>query len=717
MANGDRTRRKQEGEQPGLFDHIVAADFEGIDPPSMDSVPELQVHEPTVPQPGQTLAAWGDEDPSLTAPRAVETIDPWESVERKPEAIGHTDIAPPTEDAAMAPLAIDRAEDHEDASDSTLESNEASMMGEPSPVSQGGTSEHVVEDPTHGAIGAVDGETVGTGDPTSIDAATEESIEPTLLPMDDADPMQAIGSTEVDEQADADDSMQSPETPGIADTTESIGSVQMDHRRDRVEVVVEAAELPDPTDSTPDSDRMEVTETALPTAVSETASSPEAILFRRVEPSDTSGRAPVIALHGMPSWRSEVASDEPILSEPSSHAVAEEPSLVAAPLPQHGIWAWLELTRISNVLTVATNAMVGLWVAHLLAGQATMEQFIAWMPRHIGVVAGLCLLYLFGMVLNDLLDRDIDAHERPARPLPSGRVAMRPAILLAATLVATGVWLVGGGSFPVPGLAAIAIGLAFGSFAKGQRNAIQWLGEAWAVVGVGAILWNWLDHWRHVELRTPWGFEAVLLLVAAIVAYSLLHRTWRGSVVLMGLCRALAYWCATLSVMSVSGMQYNGSSVSAWGLVLFPGLIAFASTVAVSLLARDEAAPADDAAIAAPQPTRIWVRVLLVAAILVPWAFSPVVAGGARGMLQVMTIVALPMALFCGGIFLVKSMHAERAMRSHPTRITGGVAAWIAAICLLDASTLSVLGAPGLSIVALGCWWITRTAQRRVAGS
>jgi 4-hydroxybenzoate polyprenyltransferase len=436
-----------------------------------------------------------------------------------------------------------------------------------------------------------------------------------------------------------------------------------------------------------------------------------------VEPSDTSGRAPVIALHGMPSRRSELASDAPVASEQPGRAVAAEPAPVATPLPRHGIWAWLELTRISNVLTVATNAIVGLWVAHLLAGQATIERFIDWMPRHVGVVAGLCLLYLFGMVLNDLLDRDVDAHERPARPLPSGRVAMRPAILLAATLVATGVWLVGGGSFPVPGLAAIAIGLAFGSFAKGQRNAIQWLGEAWAVVGVGAILWNWLDHWRHADLRTPWGFEAVLLLVATIVAYSFLHRTWRGSVVLMGLCRALAYWCATLSVMSVAGMQYNGSSVSAWGLVLFPGLIAFASTIAVSLLARDEAVPTDDAAVVAPQPTRVWVRVLLVAAMLVPWAFSPVVAGGARGMLQVMTIVALPMALFCGGIFLVKSLHAERAMRSHPTRIAGGVAAWIAAFCLLDASTLSVLGAPGLSVVALGCWWITRTAQRRVAGS
>ena len=715
MANGDRTRRKQDDKQPGLFDHIVAADLEGIDPPSMDSVPELQMREPVAPQPGQTLAAWGDEDPSLTAPRAVETIDAWESVEPKPEVIDQTEVAPTTEDAAAsevvasneptAPSEVDAPAEHTAPSEVDALIEHAAPMDDAAPalLVLNSTTSH--DDAAAAMLDA-------SATPTDV----EVSAASVHVEQGDAIVRTANGAADGAEAliADLDDE------PAIALVLEPVTEVVTESvqpgERDDAEVV-EVAASPAPIDSTSDAHRTEVIDAAPSTAFSGTVSSPQAPVFRRVEPSDTSGRAPVIALHGMPSRRSELASDAPVASEQPGRAIAAEPAPVATPLPRHGIWAWLELTRISNVLTVATNAIVGLWVAHLLAGQATIERFIDWMPRHVGVVAGLCLLYLFGMVLNDLLDRDVDAHERPARPLPSGRVAMRPAILLAATLVATGVWLVGGGSFPVPGLAAIAIGLAFGSFAKGQRNAIQWLGEAWAVVGVGAILWNWLDHWRHADLRTPWGFEAVLLLVATIVAYSLLHRTWRGSVVLMGLCRALAYWCATLSVMSVSGMQYNGSSVSAWGLVLFPGLIAFASTIAVSLLARDEAAPTDDAAVVAPQPTRVWVRVLLVAAMLVPWAFSPVVAGGARGMLQVMTIVALPMALFCGGIFLVKSLHAERAMRSHPTRIAGGVAAWIAAFCLLDASTLSVLGAPGLSVVALGCWWITRTAQRRVAGS
>ncbi len=677
MANGDRTRRKQDDEQPGLFDHIVAADLEGIDPPSMDSVPEVQMHEPAAPQPGHALAAWGDEDPSLTAPRAAETIDAWESVEPKPEAIGQTEVAPTTENAPPALLTLDPTARHDDGT-SLLEASEPLIEVAASAAAARADRDDGIETPASSAADIVEAPIAGLGDESAIEPVVDAALD---------------AVTEVDAE-----------------------SVQPGKQDDHADAIKAAEPMATP-ESTPDADLVEVMDAAGSKVVPEPASIPEAPTFRRVEPSDTSGRAPVIALHGMPSRRLEAGAEQVLVQEQPARTIAAEPAPHATPLPRHGIWAWLELTRISNVLTVATNALVGLWVAHLLAGQATIERFVDWMPRHVGVIAGICLLYLFGMVLNDLLDRDVDAHERPARPLPSGRVALRPAVLLAATLVSTGVWLVGGGSFPIPGLAAIAVGLAFGSFSKGQRNAIQWLGEAWAVVGVGAILWNWLDHWRHADLRTPWGFEAVLLLVATIVAYSFLHRTWRGSVVLMGLCRALAYWCATLSVMSVSGMQYNGSSVSAWGLVLFPGLMAFASTVAVSLLARDEAVSTDDAAMAAPQPTRVWVRVLLVIAVLVPWAFSPVVAGGARGMLQVMTIVALPMALFCGGIFLVKSLHAERAMRSHPTRIAGGVAAWIAAFCLLDASTLSVLGAPGLSVVALGCWWITRTAQRRVAGS
>ena len=44
-------------------------------------------------------------------------------------------------------------------------------------------------------------------------------------------------------------------------------------------------------------------------------------------------------------------------------------------------------------------------------------------PRTAGLVASSSCLYLAGMALNDYADRDVDAVERPGRPIPSGRVS------------------------------------------------------------------------------------------------------------------------------------------------------------------------------------------------------------------------------------------------------------------------------------------------------
>src|SRR5262249_22881888 len=47
-------------------------------------------------------------------------------------------------------------------------------------------------------------------------------------------------------------------------------------------------------------------------------------------------------------------------------------------------------------------------------------------------------LYLAGMVWNDFFDRAEDAEARPFRPIPSGRVRVRTAVLLGVLLVALG---------------------------------------------------------------------------------------------------------------------------------------------------------------------------------------------------------------------------------------------------------------------------------------
>nr|WP_236258960.1 UbiA family prenyltransferase [Streptomyces hygroscopicus] len=55
----------------------------------------------------------------------------------------------------------------------------------------------------------------------------------------------------------------------------------------------------------------------------------------------------------------------------------------------------------------------------------------------LAVCASLCL-YEAGMALNDWADRDIDAVERPGRPLPSGRIAPAAALAAATGLTAAG---------------------------------------------------------------------------------------------------------------------------------------------------------------------------------------------------------------------------------------------------------------------------------------
>lgn len=86
-----------------------------------------------------------------------------------------------------------------------------------------------------------------------------------------------------------------------------------------------------------------------------------------------------------------------------------------------------ELVRLPAALTVPGDTLAGT----VAAGPLTARS--AAMP-----VASICL-YWAGMALNDWSDRDLDAVERPERPIPSGRVRPEQALALAAGLTAAGV--------------------------------------------------------------------------------------------------------------------------------------------------------------------------------------------------------------------------------------------------------------------------------------
>jgi hypothetical protein len=150
----------------------------------------------------------------------------------------------------------------------------------------------------------------------------------------------------------------------------------------------------------------------------------------------------------------------------------------------------LRLGRVSNLPTVWTNTLAGI----VLAGGAAADR--ATLP----LLVALSLFYTAGMYLNDAYDAEIDARERPERPIPSGRVS-------AATVFAAG----------------------FGMMAAGLVL-LAWVGYGMpGGTGIGPVVGG-------------------VGLGAAIVLYNRRHKDNPASPVLMGLCRVLVYVTAGLAV-------------------------------------------------------------------------------------------------------------------------------------------------------------------------
>jgi UbiA prenyltransferase family protein len=96
------------------------------------------------------------------------------------------------------------------------------------------------------------------------------------------------------------------------------------------------------------------------------------------------------------------------------------------------VTAWLQLLRLPNVFTAAADVTMGFVVT-----QRGLEPRLDFAM----LVVASCLLYLSGMVLNDVFDAEIDARERPDRPIPSGRIPLDVAMIVGWAMLASGLTL------------------------------------------------------------------------------------------------------------------------------------------------------------------------------------------------------------------------------------------------------------------------------------
>jgi 4-hydroxybenzoate polyprenyltransferase len=114
-----------------------------------------------------------------------------------------------------------------------------------------------------------------------------------------------------------------------------------------------------------------------------------------------------------------VDEPEPVILE------ADEP-------PAAGLRAWLELCRLPNVFTAMADVLLGFLLVH--------ESLAPWWTFGL-LLAASSLMYTAGMVLNDVFDEAIDREERPARPIPSGRVPLALALQIGGVMLGAGLAL------------------------------------------------------------------------------------------------------------------------------------------------------------------------------------------------------------------------------------------------------------------------------------
>jgi 4-hydroxybenzoate polyprenyltransferase len=180
--------------------------------------------------------------------------------------------------------------------------------------------------------------------------------------------------------------------------------------------------------------------------------------------------------------------------------------------------AWWQLLRAANVFTAASNVIAGFLIVRR-----------AWQPGDAltTLIAASACLYLAGMVLNDVCDAQLDAQDRPARPIPSGRIARRTASA-----------------------------------------------AAWALLTAGLLL-AWMAAWICGHAMP--GLIGILLAFAIVRYDSVLKSTWMGPVA-MG-------WCRTLNVLL--GASAAGDLTRQWGALAY-ALGVGIYTVALTYIARSE---------------------------------------------------------------------------------------------------------------------------------
>ncbi len=248
------------------------------------------------------------------------------------------------------------------------------------------------------------------------------------------------------------------------------------------------------------------------------------------------------------------------------------------------------------------------------------------------VALGMSLVYVSGMTLNDAFDAEWDREHAAGRPIPSGRIGRRA------------VW--------AAGFVQLAVGVA-------------------VLLGLSSV---------HPLLAAG--------LVAAVILYNWLHKRWAGSVLIMGLCRALVYVGAGSAVAA----HTRALEVPITLVVIAAGVVVYIA--GLTLAARREH-------LAGPLSLRLVPRLMLMLPVLFPLISARAVSKE-----------AIFLALMAAGV-LVTAAWLALVRRTLARRVPQGVAFAIAGVALYDAAVVAFADWRA-AVACLVCFALTLGLQRVV---
>lgn len=113
------------------------------------------------------------------------------------------------------------------------------------------------------------------------------------------------------------------------------------------------------------------------------------------------------------------------------------------------LFGYLQLMRPANVVTAVADVLAGIAIAGYLSSGTLSgwHTIIAPGPASYLPIILLCLstigLYSGGIIMNDVFDAELDAKERPERPIPSGLISKKAATIFGGIFFFIGIFAAG----------------------------------------------------------------------------------------------------------------------------------------------------------------------------------------------------------------------------------------------------------------------------------